>query len=61
VVTCETPKVLPFREAIRGSLAAALEISQEVVFVKGKTNETLGPLGEGLAVEALAIALLEGG
>jgi 2-C-methyl-D-erythritol 2,4-cyclodiphosphate synthase/2-C-methyl-D-erythritol 4-phosphate cytidylyltransferase/2-C-methyl-D-erythritol 2,4-cyclodiphosphate synthase len=61
VVTCETPKVLPFREAIRSSLAAALEIPQEAVFVKGKTNETLGPVGEGLAVEAEAVVLLEGG
>jgi 2-C-methyl-D-erythritol 2,4-cyclodiphosphate synthase/2-C-methyl-D-erythritol 4-phosphate cytidylyltransferase/2-C-methyl-D-erythritol 2,4-cyclodiphosphate synthase len=61
VVTCETPKVLPFREAIRGSLAAALEIPQEAVFVKGKTSEALGPVGEGLAAEAEAVVLLEGG
>ena len=59
VVICEQPKVLPWREAIRGSLAATLEVTPEAVFVKGKTNEGLGPLGEGLAVEALATALLE--
>jgi 2-C-methyl-D-erythritol 2,4-cyclodiphosphate synthase len=59
VVICEQPKVLPWREAIRGSLAATLEVPPEAVFVKGKTNEGLGPLGEGLAVEALATALLE--
>jgi 2-C-methyl-D-erythritol 2,4-cyclodiphosphate synthase/2-C-methyl-D-erythritol 4-phosphate cytidylyltransferase/2-C-methyl-D-erythritol 2,4-cyclodiphosphate synthase len=59
VVSCETPKVLPYREAIRESLAAALETPAETVFVKGKTGEGLGPVGEGLAVEALAMILLE--
>ncbi|MDR2402504.1 MAG: 2-C-methyl-D-erythritol 2,4-cyclodiphosphate synthase [Spirochaetaceae bacterium] len=59
VIICEKPRVLPYREAIRASLASALGISAEAVFVKGKTNETLGPAGEGLAVEALAVALLE--
>jgi 2-C-methyl-D-erythritol 2,4-cyclodiphosphate synthase/2-C-methyl-D-erythritol 4-phosphate cytidylyltransferase/2-C-methyl-D-erythritol 2,4-cyclodiphosphate synthase len=59
VVICERPKVLPWRDAIRGSLAAALAVSPGTIFVKGKTNEGLGPLGEGLAVEALAAALLE--
>jgi 2-C-methyl-D-erythritol 2,4-cyclodiphosphate synthase len=59
VVICEKPRVLPYREAIRASLASALGIPAEAVFVKGKTNEALGPAGEGLAVEALAVALLE--
>jgi 2-C-methyl-D-erythritol 2,4-cyclodiphosphate synthase len=59
VVICETVRVLPYRSAIRESLAKALELSPAAVFVKGKTNEGLGPLGEGLAVEALAVCLLE--
>jgi 2-C-methyl-D-erythritol 2,4-cyclodiphosphate synthase len=59
VVICEEPKLLPHREQVRSSLAAALEVPAEAVFVKGKTNEGLGPLGEGLAVEALAVCLLE--
>ncbi|MDR2103232.1 MAG: 2-C-methyl-D-erythritol 2,4-cyclodiphosphate synthase [Treponema sp.] len=59
VVICEKPRVLPYREAIRASLASVLGIPAEAVFVKGKTNEALGPAGEGLAVEALAVALLE--
>jgi 2-C-methyl-D-erythritol 2,4-cyclodiphosphate synthase/2-C-methyl-D-erythritol 4-phosphate cytidylyltransferase/2-C-methyl-D-erythritol 2,4-cyclodiphosphate synthase len=60
VVTCEAPRVLPHREAIRRSLARILGISPQAVFVKGKTNEGLGPIGEGLAVEAMAVCLLEG-
>jgi len=59
VVICEKPKVLPFRDSIRNSLAAALEISANSVFVKGKTAEGFGAVGKGKAVAALAQCLLE--
>lgn len=59
VVSCEAPKILSFREEIRRSLAGALEVSADQVFVKGKTGEGLGPVGAGKAVEALAVCLLE--
>ena len=59
VITCEKPKVLPFRQAIRNSLAAALEVSAERIFLKGKTAEGLGHLGKGRSIEALALCLLE--
>jgi 2-C-methyl-D-erythritol 2,4-cyclodiphosphate synthase/2-C-methyl-D-erythritol 4-phosphate cytidylyltransferase/2-C-methyl-D-erythritol 2,4-cyclodiphosphate synthase len=59
VVTCEAPKILPHRDAIRHSLAEILGLPVEAVFVKGKTNEGLGSAGRGEAVEALAAALLE--
>ncbi|MDR1240169.1 MAG: 2-C-methyl-D-erythritol 2,4-cyclodiphosphate synthase [Treponema sp.] len=59
VVSCETPRVLPWREEIRASLARALELDPAAVFVKGKTAEGLGPVGKGRAVEALALCLLE--
>jgi 2C-methyl-D-erythritol 2,4-cyclodiphosphate synthase len=44
---------------IRGSLAAALEVPVEKVFIKGKTAEGLGPVGRGKAIEVLALCLLE--
>jgi 2-C-methyl-D-erythritol 2,4-cyclodiphosphate synthase len=59
VVSAERPKLLPYREAIQASLASALGLSPGAVFVKGKTNEGLGPLGSGEAVEALAVCLIE--
>jgi 2-C-methyl-D-erythritol 2,4-cyclodiphosphate synthase/2-C-methyl-D-erythritol 4-phosphate cytidylyltransferase/2-C-methyl-D-erythritol 2,4-cyclodiphosphate synthase len=59
VICCEDPKILPFRDSIRRSLAEALETSVDRVFVKGKTGEGLGPVGKGKAVEALAVCLLE--
>ena len=59
IVLNESPKILPHRERIIRSLAEALEAGTNQVFVKGKTNEGLGPVGAGEAVEALAVCLLE--
>ena len=57
-VSCEEPKILPFRDKIRQNLAEALEVSVDKIFVKGKTGEGMGDIGKGKAVEALAICLL---
>jgi len=59
VIVCERPKVLPYREVIRQSLADVLEVSIDRVFVKGKTSEGLGPVGKGKAIEVFAQCLLE--
>jgi len=59
VIICEKPKVLPFRDVIRNSLAKTLEVPLDCVFVKGKTAEGLGHTGKGRAVEVLAQCLLE--
>ena len=59
IVSCENPKILPFREKIRQSLANVLRISSEAVFIKGKTGEGLDSVGKGEAIEALAVCLLE--
>lgn len=55
-VITQWPKIGPHRSAIRAQLAAALGISSDDVFVKGKTNEGMGWIGrgEGLAVMAVA-------
>ena len=58
VIICENPKVLPYREVIRSSLAKVLETSPERIFVKGKTAEGLGDIGKGKAVQALVTCLL---
>jgi len=59
VVSCEEPKILPFRDRIRESLVRAMEVSIDQIFVKGKTGEGLGAVGKGKAVEAIAACLLE--
>ena len=58
-VTCEKPMILPYRDTICSSIAKVLGVDSSAVFVKGKTNEGLGPLGNGEAVEAWAVCLLE--
>ena len=58
-VTCEKPTILPYRDSICSSIANTLEVDSSLIFVKGKTNEGLGPLGTGEAVEAWAVCLLE--
>jgi 2-C-methyl-D-erythritol 2,4-cyclodiphosphate synthase len=58
VVSCEKPRLLPHREEIRLSLAAVLGRGGEAIFLKAKTGEGLGPVGEGRAVEAVAVCLL---
>jgi len=59
VIICEKPKILPYRDIIRKSLADALNLPAENVFLKGKTAEKLGPAGKGKAVEAYAVCLME--
>ena len=59
VIICEKPKVLPFRDVIRNSLADVLEVPSDRIFLKGKTAEKMGPAGRGNAVEVLAVCLLE--
>jgi 2-C-methyl-D-erythritol 4-phosphate cytidylyltransferase/2-C-methyl-D-erythritol 2,4-cyclodiphosphate synthase len=57
-VVLERPRLGPFRDAIRDSIAACLGVGREAVSFKAKTSEGLGAAGEGRAVEAQAIALL---
>jgi 2-C-methyl-D-erythritol 4-phosphate cytidylyltransferase/2-C-methyl-D-erythritol 2,4-cyclodiphosphate synthase len=56
-VVLERPKLAPYRDAIRTSLAELLDMETEAVSFKAKTMEGLGPVGEGRAVEARAILL----
>ena len=58
-VCCEKPMLLPFRDNIRYALSSVLEVPMDAVFVKGKTSDGLGPVGEGIAVEAAAVCLLD--
>jgi 2-C-methyl-D-erythritol 2,4-cyclodiphosphate synthase len=60
-VILEQPKILPHRDRIRESLARTLHIDQSAVWVKAKTAEGVGPVGEGLAAEAYAVASIRRG
>ncbi|MFL5519739.1 MAG: 2-C-methyl-D-erythritol 2,4-cyclodiphosphate synthase, partial [Gemmatimonadales bacterium] len=58
VVILERPKIAPYLDAIRRTLAAALSVPVERVSVKGKTNEGVDALGRGEAIAAHAVVLL---
>lgn len=62
VVHLERPKLLPWREKIINSIAGILSLPPEDstgrVFVKAKTAEGLGDVGEGRAVDAQVVCLL---
>jgi 2-C-methyl-D-erythritol 4-phosphate cytidylyltransferase/2-C-methyl-D-erythritol 2,4-cyclodiphosphate synthase len=57
-VVLEQPKLGPYKDAMRISVAACLGISPDAVSVKAKTNEGVDAVGEGRAVEAYAVAML---
>jgi len=57
-VILERPKLKDYRTAIREKLAEVLELPLERVSVKFKTAEKLGPVGEGRAAEAQAVATI---
>jgi 2-C-methyl-D-erythritol 2,4-cyclodiphosphate synthase len=57
-VVAQAPKLAPHIPAMCVRIAAALGIEANRVNVKAKTAEKLGPVGQGLSMEARAVALL---
>lgn len=58
VVIADWPKIRDHAEAMRGQLALALGISPDVVSIKGKTSEGVGPVGRGEAIAVHAVAMI---
>lgn len=57
-VIAQAPKLAPHKAAMCERIAAVLGVAVGQVNVKAKTAEKLGPVGEGLSIEARAVALL---
>ena len=57
-VVAERPRIGPYRGAMRERLAAALGVAVDAVFVKGKTNESMGWIGRGEGLAVMAVAML---
>ena len=57
-VILEVPRIGPYREAMVSNLAAALQLPPSHVGLKAKSNDGLGPVGNGDAIAALAVALV---
>jgi 2-C-methyl-D-erythritol 2,4-cyclodiphosphate synthase len=58
VIIAQKPKLLPFVNAMRNSLAAVLNCSVERVSIKGKTTEKMGFCGRGEGIAASASVLM---
>ena len=58
-VVAQAPRLAPFIDPMRQRLAAVLGIDVGQVNVKAKTAERMGPVGEGRAIEARAVCLLQ--
>ena len=57
-VIAQAPKLASFIPAMCERIAQALDISPKQVNVKAKTAEKMGPVGEGLSMEARAVVLI---
>jgi 2-C-methyl-D-erythritol 2,4-cyclodiphosphate synthase len=57
-ISLEWPKLAPYIDRMRASLARALHIAVDQVSVKAKSAEGMGEVGLGQAVRAEAVALV---
>ena len=57
-VILERPKLKEYRQAIRESLAATLDLAVDRLSVKFKTAEQMGPVGERRSAESQAVVTL---
>ncbi len=57
-VICERPKLRPFVDIMRSTLAGILSVGIGRISVKGKTNEKMDDVGAGKGIVVHAVALL---
>jgi len=57
-VVAEEPKIAPYIDDIRKTIAGTLDIPVELVNVKGKTEEGLGFTGEKKGIKAYSVCLI---
>ncbi len=57
-VVAQAPRLAPHMPAMRQRVADLLQLPVDQVNVKAKTAERLGPVGQGLSIEARAVVLL---
>lgn len=57
-ISLEKPKLAPFISMMQTNIATLLNVDIEYVSVKAGTNEKIGPVGQGQAVEAYCTLLV---
>jgi 2-C-methyl-D-erythritol 2,4-cyclodiphosphate synthase len=58
-VIAEVPRIAPHVRAMRKKIADAVDASEFSISIKATTNETLGALGRGEGIAAIAIVTVE--
>lgn len=58
-IDLESPKIGPYRDAMRTAIAEITQIPVDRISIKAKTCERLGPIGEHLALSAQVAVLVE--
>jgi 2-C-methyl-D-erythritol 2,4-cyclodiphosphate synthase len=58
-VVAQAPKLAPHIPAMREKIAQVLGLQANQINVKATTAEKLGPVGQGLSIEARAVVLLQ--
>lgn len=58
-IMCEKPKLAPHIDAMRETLAAAMNIATDAVSVKATTVEGLGAIGRREGIAAMSVATVE--
>ena len=58
-VIAQAPRLGPYRAAMQANIARCLGLPLDAVNVKAKTAERLGPVGQGLGIEARAVVLVQ--
>ena len=58
-VIAERPRLAEYITAMRESIAGVLNLAASAVNVKATTNEGMGVIGNGAAIAAMAVALVE--
>jgi 2-C-methyl-D-erythritol 2,4-cyclodiphosphate synthase len=59
VIFAQRPRILPHRLVIRRRIAEILDLDESAVWLKAKTGEHVGPIGEEVAIAAECVVLIE--
>jgi 2-C-methyl-D-erythritol 2,4-cyclodiphosphate synthase len=59
IVMAEEPKIAPYRREMATRIAGVLGVGADVISIKATRGEGMGPVGEGRAIAAQAVILLE--
>lgn len=58
VVIAREPKLFPFKKQMREAIAGILNIKEDCVNIKAKTNDDLGEIGRKEAIAAYAVVMI---